>query len=174
MRVSPVGWAFNSEAEVLAQAKASSEVTHNHPEGIKGAQAVALAIFLARNKNTKETIKKEIAGRFKYDLNRTLAQIRPSYRFDVSCQGSVPEAIIAFLESNCFEDAVRKAVSLGGDSDTIACIAGAIAEAYYQSIPAEIEENTLKRLDPTLQKVVENFVSRFVQRNKKCRLSFED
>ncbi|GHV05323.1 hypothetical protein FACS189485_12110 [Spirochaetia bacterium] len=138
MRVSPVGWAFNTLDEVLQQAKASAEVTHNHPEGIKGAQTVASAIFMARNNKTKDEIKKYIAETFGYDLDRTIDQIRPEYRFDVSCQGSVPEAIIAFLESTDYESAIRLAISLGGDSDTIACITGGIAEAFYKNVPEHI------------------------------------
>jgi ADP-ribosylglycohydrolase len=122
MRVSPVGFTFNTVDEVLAEAEKSAAVTHNHPEGIKGAKSVALAVYLARTGPSKEVIKQEIGSRFSYNLNRTLAEIRPKYKFDVSCQGSVPEAIIAFLVSDDFEDAVRKAVSVGGDSNTIACI----------------------------------------------------
>ncbi len=139
MRVSPVGFAFNSVEEVLAEAEHSAAVTHNHPEGIKGAQATALAILLARQGASQVDIRKEIAGRFDYDLDRTLDQIRPGYTFDVSCQGSVPEAIIAFLESSDYENAIRLAISIGGDSDTIACITGGIAEAYY-GVPDEIAE----------------------------------
>jgi ADP-ribosylglycohydrolase len=118
MRVSPVGWAFDNVRDVLREARRSAEVTHNHPEGIKGAQATALAVFLARTGTSKAKIKAEIQKRFGYDLNRTLDQIRPDYEFDVTCQGSAPEAIIAFLESDSYEDAVRNAVSLGGDADT--------------------------------------------------------
>lgn len=157
MRVSPVGFAFESEVEVLDQAKASAEVTHNHPEGIKGAQAIALAIFLSRKGSSKAFIKEEISKRFGYDLDRTIDGIRPAYSFDVSCQGSVPEAIIAFLESDSFEDAVRKAVSIGGDSDTIACMAGSIAEAFYGGVPEEIARETLSRLTTDLRSVVERF-----------------
>lgn len=124
MRVSPVGFAFDSVDDVLREAEQTAEITHNHPEEIKGAQATALAVFLARQGASKETIKREIGERFSYDLGRTLDGIRPAYRFDTSCQGSVPESIIAFLESADFEDAVRKAISLGGDSDTMASIAG--------------------------------------------------
>jgi len=126
MRVSPVGFAFNTVDEVLAEAEASAVVTHNHPEGIKGAQAAALSVFLARTTRDKGLIRKEIAARFGYDLDRTVDGIRPSYGFDVSCQGTVPEAIISFLEAGGYEDAVRNAVSLGGDSDTLACITGAL------------------------------------------------
>jgi ADP-ribosylglycohydrolase len=135
MRVSPVGFAFGSMDEVLEHAKRSAEVTHDHPEGIKGAQAVASAVFLARNKQTKEQIKNYIETTFGYDLDRTLDEIRPRYEFQVSCQKSVPQAIRAFLESDDFENAVRLAISLGGDSDTLACMAGGIAQAFYGGAP---------------------------------------
>ena len=135
MRVSPVGFAFTTLNSVLEEAGKSAEVTHDHPEGIKGAQAVALAIYLAREGYSKDAIRDYVEENFEYDLHRTLDEIRPDYDFDETCQGSVPEAIIAFLESNDYEDAVRKAVSLGGDSDTQACIAGGIAQAFYKKIP---------------------------------------
>ena len=138
MRVSSIAWLCNNLDDVLEESKKTAEVTHNHPEGIKGAQAIAASIFLAREDHNKEFIKNYIAKTFGYNLNRTLAEIRPSYNFDVSCQGSVPEAIIAFLESSNFEDCIRKAISIGGDSDTIAAMAGGIAEAYYKAIPEEI------------------------------------
>ena len=125
MRVSPVGFAFSSLEEVLFEARRSALPTHNHPEGIKGAQATAAAIFLARRGESKEEIKKYLTRTFGYNLERTLEEIRPHYRFDVSCAGTLPPAFTAFLESEDFEDAIRKAVSLGGDSDTIACIVGA-------------------------------------------------
>jgi len=157
MRVSPIGFAFESADEVLDQAQRSAEVTHNHPEGIKGAQATALAVFLARTGWSKENIRAEIGERFGYDLSRSLGQIRPTYRFDVSCQGSVPEAIIAFLESNDFEGAIRNAVSLGGDSDTQACIAGGIAQAYYKSVPAKIVEGTRSRLPAQFLDILDRF-----------------
>ena len=162
MMVSPVGFAFNSIEDVLAEAKKSAEVTHNHPEGIKGAQATALAIYLARNRKTKAEIRREISERFAYDLNRAIDEIRPDYDFDVSCQGSVPEAMIAFLESKNYEDAVRKGISLGGDSDTIACIAGGIAQSFYQEIPTEIISNTRKRLPKEFLTVIDEFNLKFV------------
>jgi ADP-ribosylglycohydrolase len=130
MRVSPVGFAYDTEADVLRNAERSAAVTHNHPEGIKGAQATALAIFLARKGADKETIRAEIAVRFGYEMNRTVDKIRHGYWFDVSCQGSVPESIIAFLDSEDWLDAVKNAISLGGDADTMACIAGGIAQAF--------------------------------------------
>jgi ADP-ribosylglycohydrolase len=161
MRVSPVGFAFNSKEDVLHQAKESAKVTHNHPEGIKGAQATALAVFLARSGKNKASIKQEISHRFAYNLNRTLDQIRPDYSFDISCQGSVPEAIIAFLESKDFEDAIRKSISLGGDSDTIACIAGGIAQAYYRDIPIEIISNVRKRLPEEFLFIIDEFYTKY-------------
>ena len=161
MRVSPVGFAFNSMEDVLHEAKESAKVTHNHPEGIKGAQATALAVLLARSGKSKATIKQEISDRFAYNLNRTLDEIRPDYDFDISCQGSVPEAIIAFLEAKDFEDAIRKAISLGGDSDTIACIAGGIAQAYYQDIPREIISNVRKRLPEEFLFIIDEFNTKY-------------
>lgn len=152
MRVAPCAWYAQSlvEAEVLAERSAS--VTHNHPEGIKGAQATAAAIFLAREGKSKAEIKEYIEGRFGYDLSRTLDEIRPVYKFNESCQETVPEAIIAFLESSDFEDAIRNAISLGGDSDTLAAITGGIAEAAY-GIPTEIKLRALSYLDTALLEV---------------------
>jgi ADP-ribosylglycohydrolase len=160
MRVSPVGLAFDSEERVLAEAWRSAVVSHDHPEGIKGAQATALAVFLARRGAGKPAIRREVESRFGYDLNRTLAGIRPGYRFDVSCQGTVPEAIIAFLESNDYEDAVRKAVSLGGDSDTLACITGGIAAAHYQSIPEHIVSRARSLLPEEFIEIIDRFPGR--------------
>ena len=161
MRVSPVGFAFDNLDTVLREAKRTAEVTHNHPEGIKGAQATAAAVFLARTGNDKAAIKSYIETTFNYNLEQTLNQIRPSYRFDVSCQGSVPQAIIAFLESTDFEDAIRNAVSLGGDSDTIACIAGGIAQAFYNGVPEPIAQQALGYLDDYLRGVTLEFMSRY-------------
>jgi ADP-ribosylglycohydrolase len=161
MRVSPVGFAFASEDEVLKEAQKSAQVTHNHPEGIKGAQAVALAIFLARSGKSKNAIKSEITHRFGYHLDRKIDDIRPHYHFDVSCQGSVPESIIAFLEGENFEDTIRKGVSLGGDSDTIACIAGGIAQAFYGDIPQEIVSNVKKRLPESFLHIIDEFCERY-------------
>src|SRR5436309_15075420 len=135
MRVSPVGFAMPTLEGVLDEAKRSAEVTHNHPEGIRGAQATALAIFLGRQGESKVTIRKSIKKRFSYDLNRSINAIRPTYSFNESCQGTVPEAIIAFLDSSDYEEAIRLAISLGGDADTLACIAGSIAEAFYGGVP---------------------------------------
>lgn len=161
MRVSPVGFAFATEAEVLEQAERSARVTHNHPEGVKGAQAAALAVFLARTRKDKAFIKAELVRRFGYDLGRTLDFIRTRYRFDETCQGTVPEAVIAFLESTGYEDAVRKAVSLGGDSDTLACITGAIAQAFYGEVPPAIAGETRRRLPPELLAVADAFAARY-------------
>lgn len=157
MRVSPVGFAFDSIEDVLYEAKRSAVVTHNHPEGIKGAEAIAAAIFFARKNHDKNEIKKYIIDNFDYNLDQTLEEIRPFYRFDVSCQGSVPQAIIAFLESDNFEDAIRKAVSIGGDSDTIACITGGIAQAYYNGVPPAIVAKVREILPDELMEVVDRF-----------------
>jgi ADP-ribosyl-[dinitrogen reductase] hydrolase len=162
MRVSPIGWAFNTLEEVLDQAKKSAEVTHNHPEGIKGAQAIAAAIFLARTGKSKDEIKNYIETTFEYDLHRTLDEIRPTYKFEVSCQKSVPEAIIAFLESTDFENAIRLAVSLGGDSDTIACITGGIAEAFYGDIPDDIKNVVLKILPMEIIELISKFTAKII------------
>lgn len=157
MRVSPVGLAFDSQERVLTEAFRSAVVTHDHPEGIKGAQAVALAVYLARTGAGKTDIRRELESRFGYDLERTLAEIRPAYHFDVSCQGSVPEAIIAFLESSDYEDAVRKAVSLGGDSDTQACITGGIAAAFYGGVPEDIASRVRSLLPEEFLTVIDHF-----------------
>ncbi len=162
MRVSPIGFAFNDLETVLEEAKKSAAVTHNHPEGIKGAQATATAIFLARNGKTKAEIKTYIEDIFGYNLSQTLAEIRPQYHFNETCQGSVPQAIICFLESENYEEAVRNAVSLGGDSDTQACITGGIAEAFYGGIPPEIEQKVFSLLVPEFREVVETFRAKYL------------
>lgn len=157
MRVSPVGFAFATIEEVLVESQKTAAVSHNHPEGIKGAQAAALAVFLARTGAVKKEIQGEISRRFGYDLSRTLDEIRPQYRFDISCQGTVPEAITAFLESRDYEDAVRKAISLGGDSDTLACITGGIAHAFYKEIPQMIVREVRKRLPEEFLSIIDRF-----------------
>jgi ADP-ribosylglycohydrolase len=157
MRTSSIGFFYNNEVDVLKASREFAEVTHNHAEGVKGAQATAFAIFLARQGASKEDIKSDVARWFDYDLSRTLNEIRPDYIFDVSCQGSVPEAIIAFLESENFEDAVRKAVSLGGDADTLGCITGSIAEAYYGQVPNEIASESIKRLPDEFNRIINEF-----------------
>ncbi len=150
MRVSPIGHAFGQENSVLEEAKKSAEITHDHPEGIKGAQAAALAVFLARKGTEKKAIGDCIEQRFGYDLSRTTDEIRPPYSFDISCQGTVPPALRAFLDSTSFEDAVRNAVSLGGDSDTLACITGGVAEAFYKDMPLNVLRQVRERLTPEL------------------------
>jgi len=157
MRVSPIGFAYDSVDSVLHEAAKSAQKTHNHLEGIKGAQATALAVHLAMGGSGKEVIKGEIERRFGYDLSRTLDEIRPAYHFDVSCQGSVPESIIAFLEANNFEEAIRNAISLGGDSDTMACIAGAIAHAFYREIPGDIATFVRKKLPEEFADIIDRF-----------------
>jgi len=164
MRVSPVGFGFSTRKIVLVEAKKSASVTHNHPEGIKGAQATALAIFLARQGASKNEIKAQIESDFWYDLQRNYQDIQPEYRFDETCQGSVPEAIIAFLASENFEDAIRKAVALGGDADTQACITGGIAEAFYKEIPAELVTQTIRRLPHEFTEIIERFYFKFLGR----------
>ena len=140
MRVSAVGFAYNTLEEVLAVAKQSAEVTHNSEEGIIGAQATAAAIFLARTGKSKAEIKQYIETTFPYNLDESLDSIRPNYQFDYTSKGSVPQSIRAFLESTDYENAIRLAISIGGDSDTIACIAGGISAAFYKHIPDEITE----------------------------------
>jgi ADP-ribosylglycohydrolase len=157
MRVSPVGFAFDDEATVLREAERSAAITHDHPEGIKAAQAVALGVLLARQGSTKDQIRTSLTDRFGYDLDRTPEDIRPGYHFEVSAQKSVPEAIIAFLDSHDFESAVRNAVWLGGDADTQACIAGALAAAHYGDVPAQIACEACKRLPAEILRMVDAF-----------------
>ncbi|MCJ7736126.1 MAG: ADP-ribosylglycohydrolase family protein [Anaerolineae bacterium] len=157
MRVSPIGFAFESSAAVLLEAARSTEVSHNHPEGTKGAQATALAVFLARKGASKEAIRDTITRQSGYDLTSTVDEIRPNYKFDVSCQGSVPQAIIAFLDSRDYADAIRKAISLGGDSDTLACIAGGIAGAFYGGVPEEIATEVVARLPHEFLDIITRF-----------------
>ena len=156
MRVSSAGWLYDSLERTREVAKATAEVTHNHPEGIKGAEATASAIYMARTGCSKEEIKQYISINFGYDLSRTCDDIRPGYRHVESCQQTVPEAIIAFLEGNDFEDVVRNAVSLGGDCDTLTCIAAGIAEAFY-GVPEEYKTETINRLESDMKDVYERF-----------------
>lgn len=156
MRVSAAGWLYDSLEKTRTVAKATANVTHNHPEGIKGAEATASAIFMARNGSSKEEIKKYIEKEFHYDLNRTLNEIRPDYHMDETCQKTVPEAIIAFLEATDFEDAIRNAVSLGGDTDTLGAITGSIAEAYY-GIPEWLMTECRKRTNKDMRVVLDDF-----------------
>ena len=164
MRVSPVGFAFASEQEVLSEAERSAAVSHDHPEGIKGAQATALAVFLARGGATQEEIRAAIAERFGYDLGRSLAEARLGYGFEISCQKSVPEALIAFFEAGDYEGAVRNAISLGGDADTQACIAGGVAEALFGGVPESIAKEVRSRLPQDLLQVVDDFYDRYSKR----------
>ena len=156
MRVAPVAWLYNDLDTVRRMARISADVTHNHPEGIKGAEATAAAIFLGRTGHSKAEIKAYIEEEFHYDLNRTCDEIRPSYYHVESCQETVPEAITAFLEGDSFEDVIRTAVSLGGDCDTLTCIAGSIAEGFY-GVPEDLKENCRQRLDPALLEVLDRF-----------------
>ena len=156
MRVSSAGWLYDTLERTREVARLTAEVTHNHPEGIKGAEATATAIFLAHTGKSKDEIKKYIVDEFGYDLSRTLDDIRPDYYHVESCQQTVPEAIIAFLEGNDFEDVVRCAVSLGGDCDTLTCIAAGIAEAYY-GVPEEYKKETLNRIEDDMREVYERF-----------------
>jgi len=162
MRVSPVGFAFDTVDMVLQEAARTAEISHNHPEGVKGSQATALAVFLARTTRDKDLIRREITNRFGYNLDRTVEDIRPSYGFDVSCQCTVPEAIIAFLDAGSYEDAVRNAISLGGDSDTLACITGGFAEAYYGPLPQPIVEQVKARLPADLWRITQQFRNKYV------------
>jgi ADP-ribosylglycohydrolase len=161
MRASPIGFAVRSTEDALAEAERCAAPTHDHPEGVKGAQAVALAVFLARSGASKQHIRGEIAARVGYDLDRTVAAIRFGYNFDVAAARSVPEAIICFLDSQDFEGAVRNAVSLGGDADTMACIAGAIAEAHYGGVPEQIADEVKKRLPTDFLDLLDRFRARF-------------
>lgn len=180
MRVAPVGWAFNTLEETEKIAAISAEVTHNHPEGIKGAQATAAAIFMARNLATKNEIKSYIEQKYGYNLSRTCDEIRPTYQFIESCQETVPQAIIAFLDSRDFESAIRLAVSLGGDSDTLACITGGIAEAFYGmtfSIPESVNsgenvnmyfrDKVMQKLPNDLSLIVKEFDDKIIMKNKR-------
>lgn len=151
MRVSAIGWAFDDLDAVLVEARKSAEVTHNHPEGIKGAQAVAGAVLLGRTGHSKVQIGQLLSDRFGYDCSASLEELRKRAGFDVTCQGTVPSAAIAFLQSRDFEDAVRNAISLGGDADTLACIAGAMAESYYGGTPDWIQREVMRRLDEPLR-----------------------
>jgi ADP-ribosylglycohydrolase len=161
MRISPAGWAFDTLEETLDRARLYTAVTHDHPEGIKGAQAIAGAIWLARHRSPREDIRSWIERTCGYDLSRTCDEIRPGYRFNETCQKTVPEALIAFLESTDFEDAIRNGVSLGGDSDTLTCITGSVAEAFYGGVPESIAKETLARLDEPLRGMVGRFRDRF-------------
>ena len=154
MRVSSAGWLFDTLEETRQAAADTACVTHNHPEGIKGAEAAASVIWLARNGKSKAEIRQYVEQEF-YPLKKTCDQIRPTYHFDVSCQGTVPQAITAFLEGNSFEDVIRTAVSLGGDCDTLTCIAGGMAEAMYGPVPEYLKDECRRRLEPDMVKVLD-------------------
>ncbi len=160
MRISPAGWAYGDLKTVLEKAEEFTAVTHNHPEGIKGGQSTAAAVFLARTGKSKEEIREYIESAFGYDLGRTVDEIRPDYSFNESCRETVPEAIRAFLDSADFEDAIRNAVSLGGDSDTLACITGSVAQAFY-GVPAGIEERVYSFLDARLARITREFTAKY-------------
>lgn len=163
MRVSAVGFAFDTLEETMNVAKKCAEVTHNHPEGIKGAQATAAAIFMARTGSPKEVIRRYITDIFGYNLDRSCDDIRPTYGFDGSCQGTVPESIIAFLDSKDYEDALWLCISLGGDADTMGAITGAIAGAYYNKMPYALYEFGMEKLPKDIQNVVGLFNSKYGQ-----------
>ena len=169
MRVSAVGWFFDTLEETERVAAISSAITHNHPEGIKGAQATAAAIWMARNGKDKEEIREYIEKTYGYDLHKTYEYWHPIYHWESSCQGTVPQAIIAFLDSTDFEDAIRKAVSLGGDSDTLACITGGIAEAYYKEIPKYMAERTMRIFPQIFNDVLEGIRKETVY-GETCRI----
>lgn len=169
MRVSPVGWAFDTLEETLNIATKTAEITHNHPEGIKGAQATAACIYLARTGQTKEYIKDYIIENFHYDLSKSCDEIRPGYTFKESCQGTVPQAIISFLDSSDFENSIRLGVSLGGDSDTLCCITGGISEAFYGRIDSYIWKEALDRLPDDLRIILNNFYKKFIFNKKEIK-----
>ena len=156
MRASAAGWLYKDFDETWKKAKLTAEVTHNHPEGIKGAMCVAAVIWMARNGKSKQEIRETVEEVFGYDLSRTCDEIRPEYHHVESCQETVPEAVTAFLEGTDFEDVIRTAVSLGGDCDTLTCIAGAMAEAFY-GVPEELKAECRKRITPEMVKVLERF-----------------
>lgn len=158
MRVSPVAYAANSMEEVKDLARKVTEITHNHEDGLKGGECIAVAVWMARQGQSKEEIKSEMEKY--YSLDFTLDEIRPTYTFKVSCMESVPQAIVSFLESNSFEDTIRNAISIGGDCDTTAAIAGSIAEAYY-GVPSDIKEKALSYLDNDLTNILNNFEEKF-------------
>ncbi len=169
MRVSAVGWLYNNLETTRKIARLTADVTHNHPEGIKGAEATASAIFMARSNHSKEEIKEYIIKEFGYDLSRTCNEIRPAYRHVENCQKTVPEAITAFLEGTDFEDVIRTAVSLGGDCDTLTCIAGSIAEAFYG-----IPENMITECRKRLPKEMLTVIDRFTERRESAETAFQD
>ncbi|MDD4593361.1 MAG: ADP-ribosylglycohydrolase family protein, partial [Parabacteroides sp.] len=167
MRISPAGFAARTESEAISLSETITSVTHNHEEGIKGAEAVSVAVYMARRGFLKSEIRERISNDY-YPLDFTIDQIRPTYKFNETCQGTVPQAIECFLEAKSFEDAIRTAISLGGDSDTIAAITGAIAEAYY-SVPDDIRDKALAYLDDELRAIYDEWVE-FIGKDSSCRL----
>ena len=166
MRVSAVGWLYYTIEETRKVAKWTAEISHDHPEGIKGAEAIASVIYLSRIGKSKEEILRYILDNFDYDLSKTVDKIRPTYQYNDICQATVPEAIICFLESVDFEDAIRNAMSLGGDADTLTCITGSMAEAFYNGVPLYMKEECDKRLEHELKEIVENF-NKFLEKREK-------
>jgi ADP-ribosylglycohydrolase len=162
MRVSPIGFSYPTLDEVLAAAKQTAIVTHTHPTAIAGAQAIAAAIFLARTGASKEALAAYLERKFGYDLDASIDELRLGYSFTSAAQGSVPHAIVAFLDSTDYEHAVRLAVSLGGDTDTLACMAGGIAQAYYGAVPEDIRQQVWERLDDHMRTIIAAFVARFM------------
>jgi ADP-ribosylglycohydrolase len=165
MRVAPIGYAFDTLSETLDEAKKSACVTHNHSDGIKGAKAVAGAVYLGRKKHSKEQIKNFIENEIGYSLNFNIESLHLNYKYEIQCEYSVPQAIFCFLVSNNFEDAIRKAIYIGGDTDTVACIAGAISEAFYKRIPNEIKQKANAYLDEDLRKIIKEFSAKFRVKN---------
>jgi len=161
MRVSPVGFAFDTIEDVLTYSARSAAVTHDHEEGIRGAQATAAAVFHARKYHDKDKLRDYVTTQFGYNLSRRLDEIRPGYTFNETCNGTVPQALISFLESAGYEDAIRNAISLGGDADTLACITGGVAEAYYGGVPQEIADRVTALLDDKMIAVLKRFRNRF-------------
>ncbi len=161
MRISPVGFAWDDLDTVLEKAKEFTEITHNHAEGIKGGQAASAAIFMARQGRTRDEIKTYIENKFGYDLSRHVDEIRPGYQFNESSQETVPQAVRAFIDSSGFVDALKTAVSLGGDSDTLACITGGIAQAFYKDVPEDVQIQVYRILDDRLRAITREFMDRY-------------
>jgi ADP-ribosyl-[dinitrogen reductase] hydrolase len=157
LRISPVGHACRTLSETLDEARRCAEVSHNHPDGIKGAQAAAACVFLAKNGRNREEIRSYVESAFGYDLHRRIEDIRPRYYYDQSCESSVPEAIIAFLDSTDYEDSLRLAISLGNSNGSLACITGAISQAYYKEIPRHIAVQVISRLSPEIIEIIDKF-----------------
>jgi ADP-ribosylglycohydrolase len=162
MRVGSIGWCFETLEETIDEAGKSARITHNHKEGIKGAKAVAAAIYLARNNKTKKEIKEYIENEFKYKLSTDITKLREKYKYEATCQNTVPPAIMAFLESSNFEDSIQIAISLGGDSDTLASITGSISEAFYKNIPLSLINFVNNKLQDDMKAVLNKFYNRYL------------